>query len=137
MGKVTKCVMNILFSILLAGIAYSIGNVVTGSIAVLFKINDANVVSYIVLAIAFVLFIVAMYLLWSGRLNTTTREGVKCLKVVVSVGLGIAISGSVLYMVLLGEIKQTMLFITVLGWVMLFVFIHILNKIDGDLVKSK
>lgn len=137
MGKVTKCVLNILFSILLAGIAYSIGNVVTGSIAVLFKINDANVVSYIVLAIAFVLFIVAMYLLWSGRMNTTTRGGVKCLKVVVSVGLGIAIVGSVLYMVLLGEIKQTMLFMTVLDWVMLFVFIHILNKIDGDLVKSK
>lgn len=137
MGKVTKCVMNTLFSILLAGIAYSIGNVVTGSIAVLFKINDANVVSYIVLTIAFVLFIVAMYLLWSGRMNTTTREGIKCLKVVVSVGLGIAIVGSVLYMVLLGEIKQTMLFMTVLDWVMLFVFIHILNKIDGDLVKSK
>lgn len=137
MGRVTKYVMYVLFSILLAGMSYSIGNVVTGSIAVLFKIDNARVVSYIVLAIAFVLFVVAMYLLWSVRMNTTTKEGIQCLKVVVCFGLGTAIAGSVLYMVLLGEIKQTMLFMTVLDWVMLFVFLHILNKIDKDLVKSK
>lgn len=137
MGKITKYVMYVLFSILLAGMSYSIGNVVTGSIAVLFKIDDARVVSYIVLFIAFVLFVVAMYLLWSGKISTTTREGIRCFKVVVCVGLGTAIAGSVLYMVLLGEIKQTMLFMTVLDWVMLFVFLHILNKIDKDLVKSK
>lgn len=135
MGKVTKYVMYVLFSILLAGISYSIGNVVTGTIAVAFKLNDAKTNQYIVLAIAAVFFLVAMYLLWSGKMSTKSVKGIKCLKLVVIIGLGTAIVGSVLYMVVLGEVKQTMLLMTLLDWVVLYAFLHLLNKIEKDLVK--
>lgn len=135
MGKVTKYAMYVLFSILLAGISYSIGNVVTGTIAVIFKLNNAKTNQYIVLAIAAVFFLVAVYLLWSGKMSTESVSGVKCLKLVVIVGFGTAIVSSVLYMVVLGEIKQTMLLLALLSWVVLFAFLHLLNKIEKDLVK--
>lgn len=135
MGKVTKYAMYVLFSILLAGISYSIGNVVTGTIAVIFKLNNAKTNQYIVLAIAAVFFLVAVYLLWSGKMSTESVRGVKCLKLVVIVGFGTAIVSSVLYMVVLGEIKQTMLLLALLSWVVLFAFLHLLNKIEKDLVK--
>lgn len=137
MGKVTKYVMYVLFSILMAGVSYSIGNLIAGCVAVLFKINDAKITLYIVLAIAVAMFLIGMYLLWSGKINTKTKSGIRCLKMVVIIALGTSIVGSVLYMVLLKEIKQTMLLITVLDWVLLFGFVYTLTKIEKDLKKSE
>lgn len=123
-------------SLLMCVIAYCLSLNIMGVVAVIIGLDSAKVINYCITVLFVVMSVIALYIYWSGRLNTSDIKGIKVCKLFVCIGFGGIILSSILYMLVLGEIKIVMLTLAIITWVLLFGFLHILNKIESKLVKE-
>ena len=137
MRKVLDFITRLVCSALMFVISYCFGVNVMGVLSVAFGFEDAVRINYGVWGICIVMFLVAMFLYWSGRMSTKSVSGVKCCKMVVGIGFGGIVASSVAYMVILKEVLQTMLILAIVTWLCLFVFIKVLNDIEKSLSTKK
>lgn len=137
MRKVIDFMVKVTCSVLMFVISYCFGINAMGVVAVAFKLENAETIKYGVWGICVVLFLVVMFLYWSGRMSTKTVKGIKCCKCVVWIGLGGIVLSSVLYMVILKEMLQTMLILAVVTWLVLFMFIRVLSSIEKSLSSTE
>ena len=119
------------FVVLLSG-CFAVNS--TGVIAVAFKIEETN---FIVYGVTGLLSVILLILYWSRFLNLDTLVGVKRVRYT-AVGLfgGIVVCGA-LYMVLLKDVLQTMLFLMVCLWILLAILLKLLKNIESHLVASE
>lgn len=106
----------------------------TGVIAVAFKIEETDAIVY---GVTGLLSVILLIMYWSCFLNLDTLVGIKRVRyTAVCLFGGIVICGA-LYMGLLKDVLQTMLFLMVCLWILLAILLKLLKNIEYRLTVTE
>ena len=126
----SKLVVNILSIIMACVLSVQ----VTALIAALVpSVNNVDTTSKIIVGCTIVFSIIVTILIWANKMNLSSVQGVTVTSIVCNVYFIVLVASTLLYMVVLGEIKYVMLGEIALTWVIWFVFISVFSNIKKSL----
>lgn len=126
----SKLVVNILSIIMACVLSVQ----VTALIAALVpSVNNVDTTSKIIVGCIIVFSIIVTILIWANKMNLSSVQGVTVTSIVCNVYFIVLVASTLLYMVVLGEIKYVMLGEIALTWVIWFVFISVFSNIKKSL----
>lgn len=126
----SKLVVNILSIIMACVLSVQ----VTALIAALVpSVNNVDTTSKIIVGCTIVFSIIVTILIWVNKMNLSSVQGVTVTSIVCNVYFIVLVASTLLYMVVLGEIKYVMLGEIALTWVIWFVFISVFSNIKKSL----
>ena len=127
LGKVVVSV----FLVLLSG-CFAVN--FTGVIVVAFKVEETN---RILAAVIGLLSVISLIMYWSGFLNLGTLVGIKRVRYTAVCLFGGTVVCGALYMGLLKDVLQTMLFLMVCLWILLAILLKLLKNIESRLTATE
>lgn len=129
----SKLVVNILSIIMACVLSVQ----VTALIAALVpSVNNVDTTSKIIVGCTIVFSIIVTILIWANKMNLSSVQGVTVTSIVCNVYFIVLVASTLLYMVVLGEIKYVMLGEIALTWVIWFVFISVFSNIKKSLSEN-
>lgn len=129
----SKLVVNILSIIMVCVLSVQ----VTALIAALVpSVNNVDTTSKIIVGCTIVFSIIVTILIWANKMNLSSVQGVTVTSIVCNVYFIVLVASTLLYMVVLGEIKYVMLGEIALTWVIWFVFISVFSNIKKSLSEN-
>ena len=129
----SKLVVNILSIIMACVLSVQ----VTALIAALVpSVNNVDTTSKIIVGCTIVFSIIVTILIWANKMNLSSVQGVTVTSIVCNVYFIVLVASTLLYMVVLGEIKYVMLGEIALTWGIWFVFISVFSNIKKSLSEN-
>lgn len=126
----SKLVVNILSIIMACVLSVQ----VTALIAALVpSVNNVDTTSKIIIGCTIVFSIIVTILIWANKMNLSSAQGVTVTSIVCNVYFIVLVASTLLYMVVLGEVKYVMLGEIALTWVIWFVFTSVFSNIKKSL----
>lgn len=126
----SKLVVNILSIIMSCVLSVQ----VTALIAALVpSVNNVDTTSKIIVGCTIVFSIIVTILIWANKMNLSSKQGVTVTSIVCNVYFIVLVASTLLYMVVLDEVKYVMLGEIALTWVIWFVFISVFSNIKKSL----
>ena len=96
--------------------------------AVVASLNDVSITSVMIIVLTVICSAVGIFLVASGKMNVTSASGAGVALIVCNVYFVSLITITVLYMIVLGELKYTLLGEVALTWVLWFALMSVISN---------